>query len=275
MNGKCCLCGQNCDAFAKSHLIPSGFSSRGKYAHQMSLMAEGHMPKRLRDGVYDCRIFCQDCEHRYFQDPDDYGIKIYRDFKWAEHNEVLASNGQVGRWWLFPDVNRYLLRAFIASVLWRCSVSSQDGVRDFKLGDYYEDRIADDLKHGGRFEYVDAVAIVFEASNLPEAIQGVNESLILPQKVILKHNGNEANGFDLWLPRLHFRISLDCRPNPYAIMPDGMYDPMGICTGNSPSIASAHEGEGLIVFESDYPESQLEAITGIVRKANKISPRTR
>lgn len=275
MNGKCCLCGQNCDAFAKSHLIPSGFSTRGKYARQMSLMAEGRMPKRLRDGVYDCRILCQDCEHKYFQDPDDYGIKIYRDFKGGEHNEVLASNGRVGRWWLFSDVNRYLLRAFVASVLWRCSVSSQDGVRNFKLGDYYEERIADDLKHEGRFEYVDAVAIVYEASNLPEAIQGVNEAIILPQKAILKHEGNEAKGFDLWLPRLHFRISLDSRPNPYAIMPDGMYDPMGICTGNSSSIASAHEGEGLIVFESDYPESQLEAITGIVRKASKISPRTR
>lgn len=75
--------------------------------------------------------------------------------------------------------------------------------------------------------------------------------------------------------KLHGKFFLKAVRSAYAIMPDGMYDPMGICTGNSPSIASAHEGEGLIVFESDYPESQLEAITGIVRKSSKVSPRTR
>lgn len=270
MNVKCCLCGQRCNSFSKSHLIPRGFLAKSEFAHDMSLISERHPTKRLRNGVYDCNILCKNCEHAYFQDPDDYGIKIYRDLTGAAYNSVLASNGQVARWWLFPCVDRRRLRAFIASVLWRCSVSEQECVSKFKLSGSLEKQIADDLMKGGSFDYVDAVALVCTTTNLPEEIRGIGDSIILPQRMRLRYQSSEAEGVALRLPKVHFYISLGSQKNPYAATPDGMDDPVGIFEGNSTSISGKHNGKGLILYEGDYPEHLVGSIVEGVRKTKNV-----
>lgn len=83
MSDKCRLCGKSCSSFAKSHLIPKGFLAKSEYAHKMSLVAERCVSKRMCDGVYDRHILCEHCESKYFQDPDNYGITIFRDLKGA------------------------------------------------------------------------------------------------------------------------------------------------------------------------------------------------
>lgn len=273
MSDKCRLCGKSCSSFAKSHLIPKGFLAKSEYAHKMSLVAERCVSKRMCDGVYDRHILCEHCESKYFQDPDNYGITIFRDLKGAMRHSFLTSEKQIVRWRSFSNVDRRLLRAFIASVLWRCSVSKQDSVCNFRLSNYYEKKIADDLIRNGQFEYVDAVAILNDASNLPEEVRAINDSLIMPQRVLQDCQGGETVCYDLGLPGLHLRISLGYRQIPYAVVPVRLEDPIGIFANNSLSIATGHEGEGLLVLESDYPMSLFGRVSRVVRNQAKLARR--
>jgi len=86
---------------------------------------------------------------------DDYGIKVLRDRKGA-FRVPLQAKAPMGML-VFESVDKRKIRALIASVLWRCSVSEQPEVRDISVGAVYEGRIRDDLLRGGEFNYVDIV----------------------------------------------------------------------------------------------------------------------
>jgi hypothetical protein len=82
---------------------------------------------------------------------DDYAIQVIRDRR-GMFRIPLPAEAPMGL--LVCDVvDKRKIRAFLASVLWRCSVSKQPEVADVSVGAVYEDKMRQDLLHGGDFGY--------------------------------------------------------------------------------------------------------------------------
>ena len=267
--GVCRLCGQECKHFARSHLIPWGFQSECDYANDMSLVSDGRRSRRLRKGIYDEHILCDNCEHAYFHDPDTYAVKIFRDFHGGQKQEMISSNGRKCRYYIFENVNRRLLRAFFASVLWRCSISDLDCVSSVRIGKIYEERLANDLLHNGSYCRIDAVGITFDSSKQNMIIQGMNNGFILPEKTRIKYANRIANGYNLCLPKMKFCISLDQRVNPFALMGQELAQCDWMFENATPSLADDCKGKNLILFESEFPISMARKMVKACRNAKK------
>lgn len=257
---KCKLCNKPCEHFAKSHLIPWGFQSRCEWANDMSLVSVGSRSRRMRKGVYDEHILCDGCEHDYFHDPDTYAIEIFRDHKGGIKQEVCFADGRKCLYYIFRDVNRRLLRAFFASVLWRCSVSNLECVSSVRIGKRYEERITNDLKNKGFFNWIDAIGIVFDSDNQDVIIQGMNDGFVLPEKTQIKYANRVANGYNIYLPKMKFCVSLDQRINPFAIMGDELARFVDGFENVSPSLAQDNDGKDFVLFESEFPISLARKI---------------
>ena len=174
--------------------------------------------RRLRNVLYDSSILCDECEHGIFAPLDSYAIRVYRDFKKAAILDMFSISYDVkkiataqgigeAKFVLIKDVDRCKLRAFFASLLWRCHVSNLIELKAVNIGITCEERIRTDLLHKGAFEYVDAIA--FSLTDL------AHECLIMPCRKRFNVDGLQANGYTLQLPHLEFRVSLDQRKNPY------------------------------------------------------------
>ena len=272
----CKLCNKTCDHFAKSHIIPRGF-----FSNTLVPRAKGHgvcdvesfcatgEGRRLRNALYDPNILCLECEHKVITPLDDYAIQIYRDFKdaiWfnvssfdqgiravAERNGIYDS--KIG---LMRNVDRCRLRAFFASLLWRCHVSTLQEFSLVDIGQKYEKLIREDLQNGGNFEYLDAIAFSFTSI--------VHECLTMPFKKRYCVNGMEANGYTLQLPHLEFRVSIDQRRNPYdwgRVCFDVSADET--CEG-SMSLHREYENDNLLVFQTKEAFHQMEFVRGEFHK---------
>jgi hypothetical protein len=77
----------------------------------------------LQNVIYDSQILCYNCEQGILGPLDDYAIKIMRD-KGGAFRIDLPAEAPIGIW-VFTNVEKRNIRAFIASVLWRSSVSQQ------------------------------------------------------------------------------------------------------------------------------------------------------
>jgi len=262
---KCKLCGNLCEHFARSHLIPWGFMSKCEYANDMSLISPGIRSKRMRKGIYDDSILCDNCEHKYFYCPDAYAIELFRDLKGGEKQEMCSVDGRRCQYYIFRGVDRRLLRSFFASVLWRFSVSNLDCVGTVNVGKIYEDRIAHDLKNDGSFNWIDAVGIVFDSDKQDKIIQGMNTGFILPEKTKLRYANRVANGYNICFPKMKFCVSLDQRVNPFAIFGEELSRCDNIFERVSPSLSNSNDGKDLILFESDFPISMVLTITKACR----------
>lgn len=257
---RCRLCGNPCEHFAKSHLIPWGFMSKCEYANDMSLVSAGRRSRRMRKGVYDEHILCDNCEHKYFNRPDTYAIEVFRDFKGGKRHDLRFPDAERCQYYIVKGVDRRLLRAFFASVLWRFSVSNLDFAGTVHIGRKYEDRIAHDLMNDGPFNWIDAVGIVFDSDKQDKIIQGMNTGFILPEKTKLRYANRVANGYNICMPKMKFCVSLDQRVNPFAIMGDELSRCDRIFKSVSPSLASPNDGKDLILFESDFPVSMARTM---------------
>lgn len=266
---KCRLCNKPCAHFARSHLIPWGLQSQCKYANDMTLVAAGRRSRRLRKGVYDSNILCDDCEHRYFHDPDTYAIEIFRDFSRGKREEICSMDGTRSFYYIIKNVDRRLLRAFFASVLWRCSVSALDCVSNVSIGRTFEERIAHDLMQDGLFNWVDAVGIVFDSSGQDKIIQGMNTGYILPDRTRIRYANRVANGYNICFPNMKFCVSLDKRVNPFAMMGDELAKISSMFVNVSPSLAQESDGKDLIIFGSDFPDSIARTMALACRNATK------
>lgn len=272
----CKLCSKPCEHFAKSHIIPRGFFSntlvpraKGQGVCDMESFCATGEGRRLRNALYDSHILCQECEHKVMTPLDDYAIQIYRDFKdaiWfnissfdqdiravAERNGICDS--KIG---LIRNVDRRRLRAFFASLLWRCHVSTLQEFSLVDIGQKYEKSIRDDLQNGGNFEYLDAIAFSFTSI--------VHECLTMPFKRRYCVNGMKANGYTLQLPHLEFRVSIDQRRNPYdwgrvcfGVITDE------ICDG-AMSLHKEYENDNLLVFQAREAFQQMKFVRGEFHK---------
>ena len=221
----CKLCHRYCEKFARSHIISRGFFTntlipRGpnQSVWDMESFCGSGEGRKLRNALYDSSMLCQTCEHSIFEPLDQYAIQVYRDFNNAVFLDLSDMNRDViaiakaqgideAKFVLIQDVNRHMLRAFFASLLWRCHASSLMELKAINIGQTYEERIRNDLLSNGTFEYVDAIA--FSLTSL------AHECLIMPVKKRFDVDGRQANGYTIQLPHLEFRVSLDQRNNPY------------------------------------------------------------
>ena len=257
----CKLCGKASAKLARSHIIPWGFVSQCEHAHDMSLMSEGEFPKCRNKGIYDEHILCDECEHRYFYEPDDYAIRIYRDLQESEA-KVDQTNKNL-RYLLFGSVDRRLLRIFFASVLWRCSVAQCAELKDFSIGKVYERRIAADILSNGTFDYIDAVGFRYDAIDPQNKLRSITESYAMPIRARLEFYNRTANGFNLYLPYYKFGVSLDQRPNPFSFVlgREELFD------GASPSISNVYNGAGLMIFLGSFPEELFSKVSNAAKSS--------
>lgn len=278
---KCKLCNKPCEDFAKSHIIPRGFFSNTLVPREKGLgvcdvgsfcaTGEG---RRLRNALYDTNILCLSCEHDIMAPLDNYAIQIYRDFKNAnwfnissfdKDVRVVAERNGIGdsKIDLMRNVDRRRLRAFFASLLWRCHVSTLHELSLVDIGSKYERLIREELlcenfQKDRAFDYIDAVAFSFTSI--------AHECLTMPFKKRYCVNGIEANGYTLQLPHLGFRVSIDQRRNPY----DWGHVCLGviadeICEG-AMSLHKEYETDNLLVFQTKEAFHQMEFVRGEFHK---------
>lgn len=91
----------------------------------------GRYAQKVRIGVYDSGILCEQCEHR-FSPWDDYGTELLLK-KWNSFDPVKESNETV-RGYLLPAFDYPRLKLFFLSVLWRASVSRHSMYTGVDLG---------------------------------------------------------------------------------------------------------------------------------------------
>lgn len=266
---RCLLCGQNSERLVQAHIFSLGFFSQlpTKARVDTVTLSDGG-GRRLQSALYDPDILCDECEHRIMQPLDDYGIKVIRDKKGA-FRVPLPAEAPMGML-VFEGVDKRKIRAFIASVLWRCSVSKQPEVRDISVGAVYEDRIQEDLLRSGEFNYVDMVLFY-----LTHPMHG---AFILPTRKRLRpldtaRDSQMINGWILQFPNISITVSLDKRPHPHRIFlmlaPD--------LTGRAESLRASTclkpdaQEYNLLALEAEMQENHMEHILEAIRR-NGMKP---
>lgn len=163
------------------------------------MTSSGQRGRKLRNIIYDQTICCPDCEHKFLEPLDDYAIKQLRDKQNATYHSINVSEAAMG-FYLFKNTDRQKLLQFIASLLWRCSVSTQLEIKDFYIGTDLENRIAQDLFHGQPIRYLDAQINYQETGGI--------DYFIAPWK-----QQSQFNTSDAWhLQMLDLRINIQRTP---------------------------------------------------------------
>lgn len=129
---KCCLCGLE-KKLIEAHVIPRSFhriDPKDKQPLRLVTNIEGRYSQKLRKGVYDGAILCEDCEHK-FSEWDNYGNELFLK-SWESAAPILHDDKVVGYKW--PDYDYSKLKLFILSVLWRSSVSGHPMYAKIDLG---------------------------------------------------------------------------------------------------------------------------------------------
>lgn len=206
---KCKLCDNEYEKLAKSHILPIGFfASIPTKGRLNSISFKGNRGRKLQKAIYDKTILCSVCEQELAV-LDDYAIKIFRDK--INSFEVSHFSLPNDKFIIFEDTDSNKLRAFLASILWRISVSKQKEICNLSIGSTYENRIKSDLRSNGVFAYID-VNVYFYTHKFHSAIFSPFKIKIQP--LDKKRDTQVVNGWEVQLPYIALRISLDKRPHP-------------------------------------------------------------
>ena len=197
----CRMCKQPCLKFAKSHIVPRGFfKNENGERGLLSFHSDGD-GRKLPDGIYDSTILCPECEER-LKKYDTRACEVLFQCKNAQTINV-GLNRSVLVFTPFSATDRWLLRGFLSSLLWRMSITEQKEFASVDIGDHYQERIAEDILNDGKFSYVDACVSRYETLE--------NFRIETPQKDRVKG----INVFWVKLPYLSLLVSLDKRKHPY------------------------------------------------------------
>lgn len=206
---QCKLCKNDKPKLAKSHIFSVGFfgniESKGKID---TIKLNGEKGRRIQNAIYDPEIVCQECEHDVFEKLDDYAITAFRDKKGAN---IITIDNTSAKLYIYENLDKAKIRAFIASLLWRVSVSNQLELNGCSIGDIFEEIIRSDLRNNGNFEYIDANIFFYR--------HPLHCAFLLPQKYKIQpkdksRDYHAVNGWDIQLPYITMRVSLDKRKNP-------------------------------------------------------------
>ena len=252
---KCLLCGKQSERLAKSHIFSRGFFSKQPTKTNSRSVSSSRKGRRLPAALYDPDIVCDECEHGIMQSLDDYAIQVIRDQKDAMHIQLRPDSPM--NMVVFECVDKRQIRAFIASVLWRCSVSKQLELRNISIGSVYEERIRDELLGKGEFSYIDAVIFY-----LTHPLHG---AFYVPVRKRLRpldktRDFQNINGWIMQLPNISITVSLDKRTHPHS-----MFNKLdSSLTGQNVNIlASTSLGENakdfrLFALETDVQNGDIE-----------------
>ena len=251
-NVLCKLCKEDKPKLAKSHIFSVGFfgniESKGKID---TIKLSGKKGRRIQNAIYDPEIVCQGCEHDVFEKLDDFAITAFRDKKGA--NIVTVDNTST-KLYIYENINKSKIRAFIGSLLWRVSVSNQLELDGCYIGDIFEDRIRFDLLNNGNFEYIDA-NIFFYTNPMHCAFLFPHRYKIQPKDKSRDYQA--VNGWDIQLPYITMRVSLDKRKNP-----NRFYFYL------SPEVAG--NAQGINISSSLHPDSSDYCFTAIEYEKNDM-----
>jgi hypothetical protein len=192
----CRLC-KNERQLINAHIIPRAFwrlPPSGEHAAKLLSNTKGVHPRRVRNGVYDNGILCQDCDGR-LGTLDQHAAESLlqsRPIDIGIHRHVLSRRYELA--------DASLLRLFIASVAWRASVSTHPYFVHVKLG-LYEELIRQTLLNHSNDRRVECVLGEFDNDDVPA----------------LDPHATRFDGVRLWLiyaDRFIFYVKVDRRPMP-------------------------------------------------------------
>lgn len=196
---------------AKSHIFSKGFFRvLPEYANVQSISPNGEKLRRLPTALHDHNIICRDCESRIFSPLDDYGIQIFRD-KINSRTVRILCNADL-RIVLFKNLDYRKIRAFIASVLWRVSVSKLTELNSIDITRDWENRIATDLQDpAAEFLYIDAISSFYT--------NDIYDAFFMPWHTTIEvmdsnRDQHDVNGWVIQMPKVRFTVSLDENPHP-------------------------------------------------------------
>ena len=208
---KCKLCGIKTKKLAKSHIFPIGFfkniSTKGL---ANTFTAGGEKGRKLQKAIWDKNILCHECEGKIMSPLDDYGIKIFRDR--IGSFEVAIPEKPLDKIIIYKNIDEKKLRAFIASILWRVSISEQLEIKKLSIGEKYEERISTDLKSDiSTFDYIDVFTLFLSNK--------IHMGFMLPFKqkinpINIQRDCNSVNGWVVEFPNIRMSVSLDKREHP-------------------------------------------------------------
>lgn len=221
--GTCRLCKTEGTQLIKAHIIPRAFfNSLQEKGKADTYKLSGEKARRLQNAWYDPEILCNDCEEKVMHPLDDYVVGILRDKKGSFSEVIPGGNDSL---LIFEGIDRFKMRAFLASLLWRLSVSNQKEIQNVCIGGCYEGRISEDLlkikdiglevldevTKNGMFSYIDA--IVFSLLDHAHAGFFTPSEYKIP---ILdkKRDFQPVNGWWVNMPYCQMLISLDKRRHP-------------------------------------------------------------
>lgn len=216
---KCLLCNSTRKSLVRSHIFPKGFFNQLPDRRRVdTLSINGEPGRRLQNALYDSETVCDECEHTILEPLDDYAIKILRDKESATRISVPNASKCL---WVFEHIDKRRLRAFIASVLWRASVSRQLEVRSFSIGASREKMIQSALLGNGELSRVDCFLRF-----LTDPLHG---GFFVPYKKQLKgfdlsRDPKLVHGWELQFPNISITVTLDKPRHPlrrqFTVMPD-------------------------------------------------------
>jgi hypothetical protein len=261
---KCQLCSNEYAKLADAHILPIGFFKNIPTKGRVDTVSlDGEKGRKLQKAIYDKEILCASCERDIVSPLDDYGIKIFRDRLNSFFIEI--PNRPADKLIIYESIDPHKLKAFLASILWRISVSKQKELRDLLIGETYEKRIANDLlsKSNG-FGYIDA-SVRFLSDPRHMAFMLPYKKRIGP--IDTKRDSQAVNGWVMQFPNISITVSLDKRPHPHR-----MYTSISSDLSNrsedilaSTSLLAKENGYSFMAIETDKDETTISQMITALR----------
>lgn len=267
----CLLCNKSHLKLAKSHILPIGFFKNMPQKGRIdTVRLDGIKGRKLRKAIYDSEIICPSCEEKILQPLDDYAIKVLRDRQ--NSSEIKINKGTLSheKIILYENLDTKKLSLFLASILWRISVSKQPELKELSIGRAYEDRISKDLIEGNSARYID-VGVQFLTHKLHQAFLAPYKERIKP--VDYSRDAQTINGWAISLPNIFMRLSLDKRPHPQI----GYYKLSPEITGKegyllaSTSLHAGEHGYKFFALQSEKNDNPIRLMADALRKNKEIS----
>jgi len=208
----CRLCGKTVEKLVKAHIFPRGFFNNLPQKALVESLGPDGESRTLKKALFDKEILCDQCEHEIMTPLDEYAINIIRDKKNGCNIELHRHPDN--KLIIFDNIDKNKIRAFFASILWRCSLSQLCELKNISIGEKYEKKIGEDLLHWqepNRFLYLDVLA-VYLTDPRHGAFLGPIFQRITP--IGTNRDSTPVNGWHLNFPNISVNVSLDQRPHP-------------------------------------------------------------
>jgi len=253
---QCRLCG-NIKKLANAHVIPEAFfrelrSANGKIPILVS-KTPNIFPKNSPIGIYDQEILCNDCEPKFFNRVDDYGVKIllkqFHDLflPITHNNHIVAYQAE--------NIDQDLLLRFLVATLWRASVSKHEFCDRVELGS---------------LEPLAKQTILNPDKDIPKQFSAVLSRWVIDKECFYATKGLMVNPFLVKLDGVNFYrfyfgeivadIKADTRPLPESLRKHALLEQTTVVTLIARELSKSKDYKDMVntIKESDknYAESQ-------------------